>query len=234
MTDKNIRCLVVDDEKLARTLLEGYIERTPQLELVASCKNTLEALEWFKQAPIDLLFLDIQMPGQTGIEFLNDLPQKPLVVFTTAYEKYAVEGYHLDVVDYLLKPFRFERFAQAVAKSERRLVQEPVSMVENTFLLIKAGHTVHKIFLHDILFIQGMKEYVSYQLADRRIIALQTMKQLEKDLPGDQFVRIHKSYIVSIGKVNAVGGGHLFVSQHKLPIGGSYKEGVTKSFPVNR
>ncbi len=234
MNDANIKCLVVDDEKLARTLLEGYIERSPQLKLVASCKNATEALAWFRHASIDLIFLDVQMPGLTGIEFLNALQQKPLVVFTTAYEKYAMEGYQLDVVDYLLKPFRFERFAQAVAKSERRLAQELVPTAEKPFLSIKSSHTVHKVTFDEIMFIKGMKEYVSYQLADRRIISLQAMKLLEKMLPSDQFIRVHKSYIVSIKKITAMDGGHVYIGQTKLPVGGSYKEVVMKSIPINR
>ncbi|MBI1227161.1 MAG: response regulator [Bacteroidetes bacterium] len=234
MSSKKIKCLVVDDEKLARLLLTGYIKRLPQLELVASCKDALEAQALLEQIPADLLFLDIQMPGLTGIEFLNALPQKPLVVLTTAYEKYALEGYQLDVVDYLLKPFRFERFAQAVAKSERRLAQDASPAVENPFLLVKSSHTVHKVFLDEIMYIKGMKEYVSYHLADRRIISLQTMKQLEKELPGDQFVRIHKSYIISIPKITALDGGHVYIGQTKLPIGGSYKEAVAQSIPIQR
>lgn len=234
MSSKKIKCLVVDDEKLARSLLTGYIEQMPQLELVASCKDALEALAILKQTPADLLFLDIQMPALTGIEFLNALPQKPLVIFTTAYEKYALEGYLLDVVDYLLKPFRFERFAQAVAKSERRLAQELPPTTEKPFLSIKSSHTVHKVPLEDIMFIKGMKEYVSYHLADRRVISLQAMKQLEKLLPSDQFIRIHKSYIVSIKKITAMDGGHVYIGQTKLPVGGSYKEAVIKSIPLDR
>lgn len=233
MNSKKIRCLVVDDEKLARTLLKGYIEQMPQLELAASCKDAPEAVVALERTAIDLIFLDIQMPGLTGIEFLNALKQKPLTVLTTAYEEYALEGYQLDVVDYLLKPFRFERFAQSVSKAERRLISERVALTDKPFLLVKASHTVHKVFLEDILFIQGMKEYVSYQFTEKRIISLQAMKQLEKELASDQFMRIHKSYIVSIGKVTAVSGAHVYIGRHKLPIGGSYKEAVVKSIPVS-
>ncbi|MCB0635706.1 MAG: response regulator transcription factor [Lewinella sp.] len=238
MTDQTISCLVVDDEKLARTLLVNYIGKLSSLELVGECKTALEAITILQNRPVDLLFLDIQMPELTGIEFLHTLQARPLVIFTTAYPEYALEGYQLDVVDYLLKPFRFDRFLQAVNKAARRLnfEGEPVSLTtapapvspERAFLLVKANHAVHKIFLDEIRYIEGMKEYVAFHLPEQRIISIQSLKQLEQDLPADQFIRIHKSYIVAIDKVTATDGGHVHLGKQRLPVGGIYKEEVQR------
>lgn len=233
-----IRCLVVDDEKLARTLLRTYIEKLPHLELVAQCKNAFEATAVLQQERVDLIFLDIQMPELTGIELLNTLPEKPLIIFTTAYQEYALEGYQYDVVDYLLKPFRFDRFLQAINKAARRLnfelppaepqinKQVDAPAAERRFMLVRANHTVHKVFLDEIIFIEGMKEYVAIHLPERRIITLQALKQLAADLPAEHFIRIHRSYIVAINKITATTGTHVFIGKQKLPIGGSYKEAV--------
>lgn len=236
MTNNKIRCLVVDDEKLARTLLESYIGKLPQLELVEKCKNAIEAITVLQNERVDVVFLDIQMPELSGIELLHSLPEKPLIVFTTAYQQYALEGYQLDVVDYLLKPFRFERFVQAVNKVTRRLnmeVSQPLSEEKNItesqerlFMLVRSSRTVHKVFLDEILYIEGMKEYVAIHLPDQRVVTLQSLKQLEEDLPQGQFVRIHKSYIVAVSKITATNSGHIFIEKAALPIGGSYLEAV--------
>ncbi len=235
MTEK-IKCLVVDDEKLARTLLERYIEKLPNLELVAKCKDSFEALQVLETNTIDLIFLDIQMPELTGIELLKTLQYKPLIIFTTAYQEYALEGYQLDIVDYLLKPFRFDRFVQAVHKASRRLHQssnpenEHLSAATNeesrAFVLVKSNHKTYKIFLDEILYIQSMKEYVAYHLPGKRILVLQALKKLEQDLPQSMFTRIHKSYIVSRNKVTAMDGQFVYVGKEKLPIGGNYKEKI--------
>lgn len=227
-----IRCLVVDDEKLARTLLQTYIEKLPTLKLIAQCKDPFEALSVLHTQSVDLIFLDIQMPELTGIEFLHTLQEKHLVVFTTAYQEFAVESYQLDVVDYLVKPFRFERFVQAVNKATRRLLAEsclewPAAVEpEREFLLVKSSHTMHKVFLDEIRYIQGMKEYVAFQLADRRILSLQSLKQLELELPETHFLRIHKSYIVAREKVTAMDGTAVYLGKEQLPIGASYREQV--------
>lgn len=232
MSHASIKCVIVDDEKLARTLLTRYIEQMPQLELVAACKGANEAKAVLDTTPVDLLFLDIQMPERTGIELLGKLERQPLVVFTTAYEQYALEGYQLDIVDYLLKPFRFERFVQAVNKAERRL-QLPVGSTapaeERPFLYIKADSATHKVLLDDIVYIKGMKEYVIFHLAsDKRLVSLQALKNLELELPANQFIRIHKSYIVAIAKITAVDAGHVYLGKEQAPIGGNYKAEVQK------
>lgn len=237
---KKIKCLVVDDEALARKLLQTYIERIPYLELVAACKNPVEASGFLQSATIDLMFLDIQMPQISGLDFLKTLAKRPLVIFTTAYEKYALEGYVLDVVDYLLKPFGFDRFFQAVNKASARLnigiESAPISPnsfemateIEKDFLLVKSEHRIHRLKYKDILYIQSMQSYVSYYTEKERILSLNTMKKLEVELPSHQFIRIHKSYIIAIEKIEVLEGNQIVIGKVKLPIGASYREEVMK------
>jgi DNA-binding LytR/AlgR family response regulator len=230
-----MKCIVVDDEALARKLLATYIAQIPNLELVAMCKNPIEAAEILQREKIDLMFLDILMPQITGISFLKSLRQKPFIVFTTAYEKYALEGYALDVVDYLLKPFGFERFFQAVNKVAERLqpsknnIQNTPKAIDNTqkdYILVKSEHRIHRIKFRDIDYIQSMQAYVSFYCNGERILSLNTMKNLEAELPKNQFIRIHKSYIVAIDKIKVLEGNQVVIGKNKLPIGASYREMV--------
>lgn len=232
---KKIKCIIVDDEVLARKLLETYLHQMPNLELVAMCKNPMEAAAILQEEKIDLMFLDIQMPQITGISFLKGLPEKPYVIFTTAYEKYALEGYVLDVVDYLLKPFSFERFFQAVSKVSVRLemaknvVADTAKSIEKTqkdYILVKSEHRIHRIKFKDIDYIQSMQAYVSFYGNGDRIMSLNTMKNLEAELPENQFIRIHKSYIVAIDKIEMLEGNQVVIGKNKLPIGASYREMV--------
>lgn len=227
-----IRCLVVDDEELARTLLENYIGRLASLELVASCANPLEALGVLQQQPVDLLFLDIQMPELTGIEFLRTLSNKPVVIFTTAYAEFALEGYALDVTDYLLKPFSFERFLQAVNKAISLLKNRnnPGAVAPGEagkdYILVKADHKVHRLKLDDILYVQSMREYVAFYTPSGRLLSLNSLKSLEETLPPERFIRIHKSYIVAIDKIDTLEGNMVHVGKEKLPIGANYRDAV--------
>lgn len=230
-----MKCIVVDDEALARKLLEKYISQIPNLELVAMCKNPMEAAAVLQKETVDVMFLDIQMPQITGISFLKSLNQKPFVVFTTAYEQYALEGYSLDVVDYLLKPFSFERFFQAMNKvSERLQGSQPIiaeaKTTKNTkdYILVKSEHRVHRLKYSEIDFIESMQAYVAFHVDGKRILSLNTMKKLEQELPNHQFIRIHKSYIVAINKVKLLEGNQVVIGQSKLPIGASYREQVMK------
>jgi DNA-binding LytR/AlgR family response regulator len=233
---KSIRCLVVDDEELARALLQNYIGRMPNLELVASCANPLEAMSVLQQQAIDLLFLDIQMPELTGIEFLRTLTHKPLVIFTTAYAEFALDGYALDVTDYLLKPFSFERFLQAVNKAASYLHVRAVGPAETRegetpakdFILVKADHKVYRLKLDDILYIQSMREYVAFHTPSGRLLSLHALKNLEEELPAERFIRIHKSYIVAIDKIDTLEGNLVHVGKEKLPIGANYRDAVLR------
>ncbi len=232
-----IRCLIIDDEELARTLLENYIGRLPNIELVGKCKDPMEALQLMQDSPVDLLLLDIQMPGLTGVEFVRTLKQKPLVIFTTAYPDFALEGYTLDIVDYLLKPFGFERFVQAVNKAGELIRLKSGTSpdtVENLeekkdFILVKSEHKIHRIKFADINYIQSMREYVAYYLPHKRILSLNSLKSLEESLPASRFIRIHKSYIVAIDKVDTLEGNMVHIGKEKLPIGPSYRDVVVNN-----
>ena len=240
-----LNCLIVDDEELARNLVENYINRVPHLEVVGKCAEPMEAMQMLQEKSVDLMFLDIQMPGLTGIEFLRTLTQKPLVIFTTAYKEYALEGFELDVVDYLLKPFRFERFLQAVNKVGKILKKEsnettPVASISKTekednatekerdYILVKSDFKVFRIFYKDILYIESMKEYVAFHTNDGRTLSLGSLKKLEQELPTDQFMRIHKSFIANINSIAVLEGNMVHIGEKKLPIGTSYREEVLK------
>ena len=237
---KSINCVIVDDEELARALLENYISRLSHLNIVGKCANPLEAFQVLQANHVDIIFLDIQMPEMTGIEFLKTLSQKPLVIFTTAYEQYALEGYDLNVVDYLLKPFNFERFVQAINKATDLLKLKNTGSVaknqlietasdENHYILAKSEHKVYRIFYKDILYIQGMREYVAYYTSGKRILSLRSLKGLEEELPDSQFIRVHKSYIVSKCKVTTLEGNMVHIGKEKIPIGASYRDKVLKN-----
>ncbi len=229
-----IKCLIVDDEQPARELLENYVEQIPMLELIASCKNPLEALAKMQSSTIDLVFLDIQMPELTGIEFLQSIPVKPVVIFTTAYQEYALEGYELEVIDYLLKPFTFERFLKGVNKAIQQISllkkQEPETqaLVSNQdYIVLKADHRIHKIKHQDILYIEGLKEYVTFHTKEQKIIVYKSLKGLKDELP-DIFLRVHKSFIVNSEKVKSLYGNQLEINDVQIPIGQSYKDLVVK------
>ncbi len=238
-----INCLIVDDEQLARTLLENFVAKVPVLEVAGLCKNPLEALGILQQQPVELIYLDIQMPELTGTEFLKTLPQTPKVIFTTAYPDYALEGYTLNAIDYLLKPFSFERFIQATNKAIGLVQLEraaslnsnavpqanTVNKQSNPYITLKADHKMHKVWLKDILYIEGMKEYVAFHLPNQRIIVLESLKNLEASLPNGQFMRIHKSFIVNTLKIEMLEGNLVYLAGKQLPIGKSYREVVLKS-----
>lgn len=225
------RALIVDDEELARQLIASYLKRMPTIEVVGSCKNAVEALTILNRQPVDLLFLDIQMPGITGVEMIRTLVDPPAIILTTAYSEYALEGFELDVTDYLLKPFSFERFSRAINKAMVRLNNRnqpsPTIQAESSnHLMVRADHKIHRIPYESILYIKSMQEYVAYYLTSGRIVALGSLKQLEGLLPPHQFLRVHKSYIIAINKVKSLEGNLLHLEDQKIPVGASYRENV--------
>jgi len=225
------RALIVDDEELARQLIASYLKRIPTIEVVGSCKNAVEALTILNRQPVDLLFLDIQMPGITGVEMIRTLVDPPAIILTTAYSEYALEGFELDVTDYLLKPFSFERFSRAINKAMVRLNNRnqpsPTIQAESSnHLMVRADHKIHRIPYESILYIKSMQEYVAYYLTSGRIVALGSLKQLEGLLPPHQFLRVHKSYIIAINKVKSLEGNLLHLEDQKIPVGASYRENV--------
>ena len=239
-----IKCLVIDDERLAREYLKNYIEKIPELELVGDFNSPLKATEIIKKGQIDLLFIDIQMPDITGVEFVRSLTHKPEVIFTTAYQEYALEGFNLSAVDYLLKPFSFDRFFQAVNKVIDKLenqvakaeIPEAAPEVQtsfaDTYLTIRADRKFYKINFSDIKYIEGQKAYVTFHTQKKRITALASLKELEEALPDSDFMRIHKSYIVAIREIQSLEGSMIEVEDAKLPVGKIYKEKVLGIFGI--
>lgn len=225
-------CLIVDDEQLARQLLEDFVSKVPMLELKGMCKNPLEAMEILKEENIDILFLDIQMPELTGVEFVKTLVHKPAIIFTTAYSEYALEGYQLDILDYLVKPFPFDRFIKAVNKAieyiDLKRNSGDAKVGDSDYLLLHADHKIYKVHLDDIEYIEGLKEYVSYYTKEKRIIVLQSLKSIEESLPSKRFIRIHRSYIVPIEKIKTLDGNQVQIGGKLIPIGRSYKDDVLK------
>ncbi len=228
-----MKCIVIDDEKLAIDLLERYLEKIDDLELVKTFYNPVEALAFLKQTRVDLIITDIQMPGLLGTELVKALKEKPFIIFTTAYRDYAIEGFELEVVDYLIKPFSFDRFLTAIGKvRQRSLSEQKVSekpLFKRDYLTIKADHKLYRVKYDNIRYIEGMREYVSFYIDDKRITALMSLKFLEDSLPGDQFIRCHRSFIVNKDFVNAMEGNQLIVGAKTVPIGQSYKEKVVSA-----
>lgn len=231
-----IRCLVVDDEPLALDILTDYIEKVPFLELVKATTSAFEALSLVQNNAADLVFLDVQMPELTGIQFLKIINGKCCVILTTAYSQYALDGYELDVCDYLLKPIAFDRFYKAVSKVQSQLA--PVSSVPQAperpastapdFIFVKTEHRIQKIYIHDILYIEGLKDYVSIFTPVERVITLQHMKKLEEVLPNQRFARVHKSFIVSIDKIESIERGRIQIGDKIIPIGDTYRDSFFK------
>lgn len=228
----SLRCLIVDDEQLARRLLHTYCDRLPQVTVVGEAHRPVAALPLLQVERVDLLLLDVQMPGMTGLELLRSLRKPPLAILTTAYAEHALASYDLDVVDYLLKPFSFERFVRAVSRAEERLAGKAPTggpAPGAAPLLIKADHKVYRVAHQELVYVEGMREYVAFHLADgRRIVALDALRRLEETLPS-QFLRIHKSFIINRKRVTALEGNQLRVADHLLPIGKSYREHVRRA-----
>lgn len=229
-----ISCITVDDEHLAHKLMADYISKLPQLELKGQFKIATEALAYIQEHPVQIIFLDIQMPDLTGVQFIESLQTKHVIIFTTAYAEFALKGYELEVADYLLKPFGFERFVKAVNKAVKLVTpsQTPITQsiqpepAGNDFLFVKSGYKSFKINFSEILYIEGLKEYVSIYTEERKFIRLDRMKSLELLLPAGNFMRVHKSYIIAIDKIESVYGNTIEIGGKEIPIGLSFKNNV--------
>jgi len=230
----SIKCIVVDDEPLAQNVLEKYIASLSSLELVKKCNNALEAMSFLHENEVDLMFLDIKMPQMTGLEFLKTLTHPPEVILTTAYSGYALEGYEYSVVDYLLKPFSFERFLKAVNKviMKKSVETNHISTSENKtyedFIFLKADKIDHRIPFSDIIYIEGCGNYIKVFTKDKMLLVSETMTTIEKNLPVNLFVRVHKSFIVSIAKIQQVEGNMIRIGKKSIPIGNFYKMNVER------
>lgn len=234
---KTYKCLIVEDEPLAHQVLESYIAKVPFLELAGQAYTAFEAYEKLAENNIDLIFCDIQMPLVTGIEFLRSLPNRPQVIITTAYNEYALEGFDLDVLDYLLKPISFERFLRAIRKIQNLSVSNFSEIKPETidtdkgeaeaYIFVKEDGNYIKILLDNIVYIEGMKDYVKIFTKDKTIVSYLTLKKIEETFPKNSFIRIHKSYFVSVSKINAIRGNMIeTTTQTQIPIGMQYRDAV--------
>ena len=222
-----MRCLIIDDEPAARDILKTYIADTEELQLAGESKNALEARSALKENDIDLLFLDINMPRLSGIDFLKTIDHPPKVILTTAYSEYALDGYELNVVDYLLKPFSFERFLKAVDKASRT-ISEPTS--KDDYITIKADGKLYRVPYEEILFAESQGDYLTVHTKEQEITFYQTMKDLCERLPEHLFVRIHRSFLVSLSSIEFMEGNQVKIGDHKLPVSKSYKENFIQKY----
>ncbi len=236
---KKITCLIVDDEPPALDVIEKYIASVHNLELAGTCADAVEALNFLRQQTIDLLFLDIQMPNLLGTDLIRTLKNPPKVIFTTAYRKFAVEGFELDAVDYLLKPISFERFLKAVNKvmetsfkmTENDFIdQQRVS--QNAFINLRADRKNLKVLLDDILYIESLKDYIKVVTVTRTIVTKQSISSIEEILPKNNFIRIHRSFIVAINKIESFTNDTIEIAKHELPISRMYRHEVEKLLNV--
>ena len=234
-----IKVVAIDDEPLALQLVRGYVEKTPFLELAASFDNPVDAVAFIGSSDVDLVLLDIQMPDLTGTELARVIGGGTKVIFTTAYEKYALEGFRLDAVDYLLKPFSYAEFLRAAQKAERLIDLErrelPVLEVKNDFLFIKSDYKIRRINFSEIHYIEGLKDYVKIFLIGEKkpVLSLSTMKALEARLPGDRFMRVHRSYIVNLDTVKVIERNRIVYGEVRIPVTDQYKEKFQKFLDGN-
>ncbi|MFT5055342.1 MAG: DNA-binding LytR/AlgR family response regulator [Pseudoalteromonas distincta] len=232
-----MNCIAVDDEPLALDIIEAYVNKHPELSLVARCNNAAEASEVLKTHKVDLMFLDINMPEISGLSFVKSLEKKPLFIFTTAYPDHAVEGFELDAIDYLLKPIAYDRFEKGVEKAKeyykiKQNADVAETDLESDYIFVKANQKLIKLAYSDIYYVEAFADYVKIFLADKKIVTLQTMKNMEKKLPEDMFTRVHRSFIVNRKLVQSFSTSMCEVNDVKIPIGKNYKEvfvGLMKS-----
>ncbi len=227
-----IRCLIVDDEPLAINVIKKFLEQFPQAELVSTCENAMEAFAYVSNNPVDLLFLDINMPTINGLDFLKSLKDPPMVIITSAYRDYAVEGFELNVSDYLVKPISFQRFLKAMDKATGSLRQNNkpevavVTPTDNTksFIFLKVDKKMVKIYLDEILYIESLKDYVRIRTVYEDLVTHQNLNSMAKILPDDNFLRIHKSYTIAVDKVKSIEGNCVEIATKLIPIGRNYRK----------
>lgn len=223
-----LRCLAVDDEPLALDLLEDNIRQVSFLTLVGRCKNAIEAIEVLQKEQVDLLFLDVQMPGLTGIQLLKNLKTKPMVIFITAYKNYAVESFELDVLDYLVKPVPFERFLKSVTKALEFHNLNQKGQKSKEYLFVNADYTLLKVTIKNIVYIEGLKDYIKIFLttSTKPVITRLSMKAMEESLPSDQFIRTHKSFIIAVEHIISIRKNRIKLKDKDIPLSDHYKESL--------
>jgi len=232
MNHTYIRCIITDDEPVARKGLQGYIEKAGLFEIVAICEDAIQLNNVLKQQPVDLLFLDIEMPYISGIDFLKNLANPPKVIFTTAYERYAIQGFDLDILDYLLKPISFERFLKAANKAHDYFSQQVQQADE--YFFVKTDYKLEKIAFEDILFAEAMENYVAIYTQEKKVITHITLKSVQEKLPAKQFIQPHKSYLVNMNKIEAIEGNILHIQHYQVPVSKYQKEEVLEKIVNNK
>lgn len=224
---RKYHCYIVDDEPIAIDIIRHYLEKLPNFEVAGSFDDPLEAFLALKEKPVDLLFLDIQMPGLTGIDLLQTITNPPEVIFTTAYREYAFEGFELNVLDYLLKPIALNRFLQAIDKflAKKKGLRPSTAPTKESqeVIIVRADRKALRIKLSDILFVEGLKDYVKIILPDRQVVTKELISQIEKRLPPDQFVRVHRSFIIAREKIDAFTASEVEIGPYEIPIGRKYR-----------
>jgi DNA-binding LytR/AlgR family response regulator len=228
-----MKCLAIDDEPLALNIIKDFCSKIDFIDLVATCINPVEAIQLLNCHKIDLIFLDIQMPNITGLEFIRALESPPLLVFTTAYSDYALEGFELNAIDYLVKPFAFQRFFRAVNKAyeilqlRKKKTEDLVSTESHQtslpYLMIKVEYRTVKIEVSKILFVEGLKDYVKIYCGDKPVLTKTTLKNLEEKLPSDEFIRVHKSFIVQFSKIASIENNRILINDRRIPVGNQHK-----------
>jgi len=223
-----LNCIIVDDEPLAREGLANYVREVDFLQLAGSCEHPLELAALLEQTPVDLIFLDIQMPKMSGTDFLRQLQNPPMVIITTAYPSYALEGFQLNVMDYLLKPITFERFFKAACKARdyHKLLQKPALAGAQDYFFIKCGSKYEKIFFDDILYVEGMQNYVSIYTDKSKYVTMLPLGNLADKLDESAFIRIHKSFIAAIAKIDGIEGNELFIGGNRIPVSRNFRQQV--------
>jgi two-component system LytT family response regulator len=234
-----INCVIIDDEPLAREGMASYVREVDFLRLVATCENPLELTKILDQQPVDLIFLDIQMPKMNGLDFLKMVQNPPIVIITTAYPTYALEGFQLNVLDYLLKPITFDRFFRSVnkAKDYYHLITRPSQTTNDPaadYFFIRCGSKYEKIYFNEILYIEGMQNYITLYTQKGKYVTLLYLKNLEENLDSRSFIRVHKSYIVSIDRIEGIEGNEIFIQSHRIPISRNYREQVIQRVVANK
>ncbi|WP_293308593.1 LytR/AlgR family response regulator transcription factor [Pedobacter sp. UBA5917] len=224
----NLNCLIVDDEPIARDILQNYIDKIPQLTLIKSCMSATEAYEAIYEHPIDLIFLDIQMPVITGIEFLKSLSKAPIIIFTTAYSDFAVEGFTLNAIDYLLKPITFERFYQAIEKVLEKVSAKKIVEIQNVqepdYIFIRQDYKLLRLNFSEIDYIKAEKDFCSIYFKGKRLLASMHLGAIAVMLPSQQFVRIHRSFLVNLKKITAIKGNVIEIETEEIPIGSNHRD----------
>ena len=227
---KKLSCIIVDDEPVARKILQEFVEQVPFIDLQDKFENAMKAEAFLKNSAVDMIFLDIEMPKVSGLQFLQKLNIESMVILTTAFPQYALEGYELDIIDYLLKPFAFNRFLKAVhkAKDYYQMKTRTAGSQEPSYIFIKSEKRIEKIELNDILYAESIGNYVSIYTERKKIIAYLTMKSLESQMPAEDFIKIHQSYLVNCSKIDAIEGNEIKIAGKSLPMSRNYREMVMK------